>query len=315
MSRAKLIEITRATLARAGYDVSSALNLRSICFDVVARKDESLLIIKILSNVDAFSKDNAEEMRVLAEALSASPILIGERSSSGVLEPGIVYSRFDIPIISNETLVDHAIEEVPPLIFAAPGGMYVKLDSELLREIRETNRISLGSLAQIAGVSRRTIQMYETGMGAMIDAALRIEEFLDIPMIIPLNPFEYTPKSTAEKYEISGDERTDSVVLNRLIDIGFSITPVMKSPFDALSRVKEVIILTGTGEDEERLLQRAAIASEVSSLAEKPSVVIVKHAKDRDSIKTTAVITVDELKRIDESDDLTELVLARSTRR
>lgn len=315
MSRAKLIEITRATLARAGYDVSSALNLRSICFDVVARKDESLLIIKILSNVDAFSKDNAEEMRVLAEALSASPILIGERSSSGVLEPGIVYSRFDIPIISNETLVDHAIEEVPPLIFAAPGGMYVKLDSELLREIRETNKISLGSLAQIAGVSRRTIQMYETGMGAMIDAALRIEEFLDIPMIIPLNPFEYTPKSTAEKYEISGDERTDSVVLNRLIDIGFSITPVMKSPFDALSRVKEVIILTGTGEDEERLLQRAAIASEVSSLAEKPSVVIVKHAKDRDSIKTTAVITVDELKRIDESDDLTELVLARSTRR
>lgn len=315
MSRAKLIETTRATLARAGYDVSSALNLRSICFDIVARKDGSLLIIKILSNVDAFSKDNAEEMRVLAEALSASPILIGERSSSGVLEPGIVYSRFDIPIISNETLVDHAIEEVPPLIFAAPGGMYVKMDSELLREIRETNKISLGSLAQIAGVSRRTIQMYETGMGAMIDAALRIEEFLDIPMIIPLNPFEYTPKSTAEKYEISGDERTDSVVLNRLIDIGFSITPVMKSPFDALSRVKEVIILTGTGEDEERLLQRAAIASEVSSLAEKPSVVIVKHAKDRDSIETTAVITVDELKRIDESDDLTELVLARSTRR
>lgn len=315
MSRAELIETTRATLTRAGYEVSSALNLRSICFDVVARKDDSLLIIKILSNVDAFSKDNAEEMKVLAEALSASPLLIGERSSSGGLEPGIVYSRFNIPIISNETLVDHAIEEVPPLIFAAPGGMYVKLDSNLLKEIRESNQISLGSLAQIAGVSRRTIQMYETGMGAMIDAALRIEEFLNVPMIIPLNPFEYTPDSTAEKYEVSGRERTDSVILNRLIDIGFSITPVMKSPFDALSRVKEVIILTGAGEDEERLLQRAAITSEVSNLAGKPSVVIVKRDKNIDSVKTTAVITFDELKRIDESDDLTELVLARSTRK
>lgn len=157
--------------------------------------------------------------------------------------------------------------------------------------------------------------MYETGMGAMIDAALRIEEFLNIPMIIPLNPFEYTPDSTTEKYEVSGEERTGSVVLNRLIDIGFSITPVMKSPFDALSRVKEVIILTGTGEDEEKLLQRAAITSEVSNLAGKPSVVIVKRAKNRDAIKTTAVITVDELKKIDESDELTELVLSRSTNR
>ena len=315
MSRAELIETTRATLTKAGYEVSSVLGLRSICFDVVARKDDSLLIIKILSNVDALSKDNAEEMKVLAEALSANPLLIGERSSSGALEPGIVYSRFNIPIISNETLIDHAVEEVPPLIFAAPGGMYVKLDSELLKEIRERNHISLGSLAQIAGVSRRTIQMYETGMGAMIDAALRIEEFLNVPMIIPLNPFEYTPESTAEKYEVSGKSRTDSTVLNRLIDIGFSITPVVKSPFDALSRVKEVIILTGAGEDEERLIQRAEITSEISKLAGRPSVVIVKRDKNIDSIKTTAVISVDELNKIDESDELTELVLARSTRK
>ena len=155
MSRAELIETARATLTKAGYEVSSVLNLRSICFDVVARRDDKLLIIKILSNVDAFSKDNAEEMKVLADALSASPMLIGERSSSGALESGIVYSRFDIPIISNETLMDYMIEEVPPLIFTAPGGMYVKLDNELLKQIREGSGISLGSLAQIAGVSDR----------------------------------------------------------------------------------------------------------------------------------------------------------------
>ena len=315
MSRAELIETTRATLTKAGYDVSSVLNLRSICFDVVARRGDKLLIIKILSNVDAFSRDNAEEMKVLAEALTASPVLIGERSSSGALETGIVYSRFNIPIISNETLSDHTIEEVPPLIFAAPGGMYVRLDNSLLKEIRERDSISLGTLAEIAGVSRRTIQMYETGMGAMIDAALRIEEFLNTPMIVPLNPFEYKPEDTADKYEISGSNRTGSIVLNRLLDIGFSITPVMKSPFDALSRVKEVIILTGTGDDEEKLIQRAMITSEVSNLAGRPSVVIVERTRDRDNIKTTAVISIDELHKIDDSIALTDLIMARSTKR
>jgi putative transcriptional regulator len=157
--------------------------------------------------------------------------------------------------------------------------------------------------------------MYEAGMGAMIDAALRIEEFLNTPMILPLDPFEYKPDLTAERFKLTGTERTGSSVLNRLLDIGFSITPVMKSPFDALSRTDEALILTGTGEDEDKLIQRALITSDVSKLAGKPSVVIVKDSNSRYRIKTTAVITVEELGKMDESDELTDLVLSRSTSR
>jgi len=110
MSRDDLINTTRAILAKGGFDISPMMSLRSVCFDVVGRKGDTLLIIKILSNVDAFSRENAEEMKVLAEMLHACPLLIGERSSSGLLEPGIVYSRFNIQIISNETLADHILE-------------------------------------------------------------------------------------------------------------------------------------------------------------------------------------------------------------
>ena len=194
MGRNDLINTTRAILAKAGFDVSSALSLRGICFDVVARLDDRVLIIKVLSNIDAFSKDNAEELKTLADALGATPIVIGERSSSGSLEAGIVYSRFNISIISNDTLADLLLEDAPPFIFAAPGGLYVKLDSDMLRAAREERGISLGTLAETAGVSRRTIQMYESGMGAMIDAALRIEEYLGLPIVEPIDPFEFKSK-------------------------------------------------------------------------------------------------------------------------
>ena len=63
MGRNDLINTTRAILAKAGFDVSSALSLRGICFDVVARLDDRVLIIKVLSNIDAFSKDNADACR------------------------------------------------------------------------------------------------------------------------------------------------------------------------------------------------------------------------------------------------------------
>jgi putative transcriptional regulator len=312
VGREDLINTTRAILARAGYSVSSPLNMRSVCFDIVGRKKESLLIIKVLSNIDAFSRDNADEMKILAEALGASPILIGERSSSGALEPGRVYSRFNISIISNETLADHILEDVPPLIFAAPGGLYVKLDKELLKHLRETRGISLGTLAETAGVSRRTIQMYETGMSAMIDAAIRLEEFLNVPIIEAMNPFDYKNEDKSKEYELSGQKRTDVQIFNVLMDIGCSVTPTARSPFEALTRSEKMIILTGLGNEDERLLHKASIVSDISRISGQHSVIIVERKGSLDNIHSTAIVTKDEIKKMDDQSELKNLVIERS---
>lgn len=313
MHREELINLSRGILVQAGYHVSQPINMRSISFDIVARKDGQLLIIKVLSNVDAFSRDNAEEMKVLAEALSASPILIGERSSSGALEPGIVYSRFNVPIISNETLADHLLEEVPPFIFAAPGGLYVRLDKELLRKTRDSRGISLGTLAEIAGVSRRTIQMYESGMGAMIDAALRLEEFLQAPIIEPMNPFEIPREPLENDHELFGERRTESPIFNILLDLGYRVTPVNRSPFEALTKNStKMIILTGLGNDEARLKQKATAVSDISKISGQHSVIFVEKFRDYEFIESTALVSKEELSKIGDQAELLELVLNRS---
>lgn len=310
-----MINTTRAILARAGFDVSSAISIRSICFDIVGRRDKTLLIIKVLSNVDAFSRENSDEMKIMAEALDASPLLIGETSSSGPLEKGIVYSRFKIPIVSNETLAEHLLEEVPPFIFAAPGGLYVKIDSDILKQLREERGISLGTLAETAGVSRRTIQMYETGMGAMIDAALRLEEFLDTPIVQPLDPFEYKKEDIASKHEIILGGSTGSQRLDRLLNIGFAVTPILRGPFEAISKDSDTILLTGLDSDQSKIIQKALIAAELSNLSDRHSVMIVQKKQSSDNIGTTALITDEELKKIDDKSVLTDIVLSRSTKR
>lgn len=314
MGRNELINTTRAILAKAGYDVSSALTIRGICFDVVARLDDRVLIVKVLSNVDAFSKDNASEIKTLADALGATPLVVGERSSSGDLEPGIVYSRFNISIISNETLADLLLEDSPPFIFAAPGGLYVRLDGTVLKEARESLGMSLGALAEIAGVSRRTIQMYESGMGAMIDAALRIEESLGIPVIEPIDPFEF--KNRERKAEdCDGNALVDAFAVNQLCNLGFSVKPVLRSPFEVVSTAGRALMLTGYGTDDERLAQRALVASDISRIMDKFSIIIVERKHDRDSIDSTAVVSNEELRRIDAPEELTDLVAERGTRR
>ncbi len=314
MDRTELINTTRAILARAGFDVSSALTLRGICFDIVARRDDQILIVKVLSNIDAFSKDNADEMKVLAESLGATPLVTGERSSSGALEPGIVYSRFNISIVSNETLADLLLDEAPPFIFAAPGGLYVRLDSDLLKAVREERGISLGVLAETAGVSRRTIQMYESGMGAMIDAALRMEEYLGLPIIEPIDPFTFKSedrlREKREPAHIDG-----SFALQQLSSLGFSVRPVIKSPFEAISKNDKALMLTSLGTDDEKVMERAIVASEISRIVDKFSILIVEKKHERDSINSTAVVSNEELKKIDEPNELTELVAERGTKK
>lgn len=314
MGRNELINTTRAILAKAGFDVSSALNLRGICFDVVARMDDKVLIVKVLSNIDAFSKENAEEMKILANSLGATPLVTGERSSSGALEPGIVYSRFNISIVSNETLADLLLEEAPPFIFAAPGGLYVRLDSDLLKTVREERGISLGTLAESAGVSRRTIQMYESGMGAMIDAALRIEEFLGLPIIEPIDPFTFRSEERMREEYPEQSLDPDSALM-RLSSLGFSVTQVVKSPFEAVTHDGHTVMLTGLGTDDNRIVQRAIVASELSRIMDRFSVMIVEKKSERDNINSTAVVSTDELQRMDGMDALTDLVASRGTRK
>ncbi|MHB8604502.1 MAG: transcriptional regulator [Thermoplasmatota archaeon] len=193
--RASLLERTREVLARAGYFLSRESKLRPMSFDLVARRDRHLLIVKVLTNVDALSESVASELRTLGEFLEATPLVIGERSSSRPLDTAAVYERHGVPIMAFQTLSDWLVEGVPPLVYAGPGGFYVKLDGGRLRAVRAERGLSLGQVAEAAGVSRRAVAMYEDGMAAMVDVAMRIEQFLDEPLVVPVDPWELSPTS------------------------------------------------------------------------------------------------------------------------
>jgi len=315
-NREQLISNIRDTLAKSGYFVSEPLSLRSVSFDLVARKDKQLLIIKALSNIDSLSSEDSKEIKVLAHALGASPLVIGLHSSSAELEDGILYTRFGIPIVSEGTFREHLLEGVPPFVYAAPGGLYVKIDGEALKSMRAARNISLGALAEAAGVSRKAIQMYEGGMGAMMDIAERMEDFLNEALVQPLDPFAVTAE-VAEA--LKGFEECDGAnrdIFEMLKEIGYSVVPTKKCPFDALASEEEFLLLTAVGEDPKTSERKAVAVGNISRVTEKKSVVFIqRRAGSREEIAGTPIVTKDELRRTDDSDDLMELILKRERRR
>jgi putative transcriptional regulator len=318
MQRAQMTKRVRDMLARCGFFVSEEYGLRGVSFDVICRRDNLLLVVKVLSNIDGFSRANSAEMKTLARLLKGSPVVLGERCGAGELEEGIIYLRHDVPILTFGTMKEYIEEGVPPFIFAAPGGLYARIDPEAIRKARQERGLSLGALADIAGVSRKAIQMYELGtMSATLPVVDRLEKYLGEPIVTALNPFGPGERAgeagPARPGDADGPDGFREGVFQKLEGLGYTVVPTRKSPFDAISEsnVRATIILTGVGAANKACLQKARVMANISRITEREGVLFLDRRISRENIGGTPVISRDELKRISDEDKIVRLIQER----
>jgi putative transcriptional regulator len=317
MDRTELLADIREFLGSAGFSVSDPYTIRLPGFDLVARRDETLLIIKVLSNIDGLSEAVGDELRALAYLLKATPLLIGEKNGVNNLEDDVVYFRFGIQTVTASTLKNHVLEEVPVRAYAAPGGLYVNLDQEKIRRLRQEKNISLGSFAHHVRVSRRTVRMYEDGMSARIDIADRIEDMFEQTVTTPidlLKPLmlqtEHLPSYKKEQEHMKELQRE---VFSLLQNVGYKIIPMDRCPFEALSKEKEKILLTCVQEYNKKLVEKAHVMSSISKIIEKHAVVFTDKDVSKKNVEGTPIIVKSELKKIRDPEDVIRLILERIT--
>jgi len=317
MDRTELLTYIRGFLGDAGFSVSDPCTLRLSGFDLVARRGDTLLIIKVLANIDGLSEDVAHELRALAYLLKATPLLIGEKNGINKLEDDVVYFRCGIQTVTAATLQKHLLEEIPVRAYAAPGGLYVNLDQEKIRRLRQEKNISLGSFAHHVRVSRRTVRMYEDGMSARVDIADRIEEMFEqtvttsIDLLKPL--LMETKQLPSYKKDQGHTEGLQKEVFSLLQNIGYSVIPMDRCPFEALSKEKEQILLTCVQEYNKKLMEKAQFISSISKITKKHAVVFTDKDLSKKNLGGTPIIGKRELKKIHDPEDVFMLILERIT--
>ena len=215
-------------------------------------------------------------------------------------------------MLNSKTLGDFFLEGVPPLIFSAPGGFYVNIDGNALRDAREDKGVSLGTLAEVAGVSRKSIQMYENGMSTVIDVALRLEEYLKIPLIKSLDPFSFLKEVEDIKIEFNKSEPSEGDIFSQLRALGYDVVPTVHCPFDALTQDKKVIIITGISNYDKKTAEKARIMSNLSKITEQYSVIFLEKEVSKENLEGTPIIQKAELEQMDDSDEIINLISERS---
>ena len=315
MSRSALVGNVTTMLEDAGFAVSDRCAIRPKSFDIAVRRGKDVVLLKVLANIDAFDGRTGAEMRRLGEYLEATPMVIGLRTRNEDLKPGVVYFRHGVPVLSPDTAMDLFIEEVPPLIYAAPGGLYVNIDGDLLSDVRSDREWSLGKLASELGVSRRTVSKYEDGMNASVDVAAELEEIFDRPLASPVSVLDGAEevRDDVEDPEEAEADPDDAHLITVLTRVGFNVHPTMRAPFKAVSEDEESDqkMLTGHSEFNRTAEKRARIMSSVGHVTRTRSVYVVERAR-QDSVEGTALIEREEMEDIDDAEELENLIRDRA---
>jgi putative transcriptional regulator len=342
-ARDRSVSSIQAVLEKAGFYVTDTHSVRPTSFDLMARRDSTLVILKILKNIDALDAPEADRLRELSKLFGAQVLVVGQSSGATDLETGVVYYRYGVPIITESSLEEYLLEGVPPFLFSSPGGIFVRVDGGRLRELREAHNLSLGALASVAGVSRRTIQLYEGGAGAEVDVIERLERFLKEPIAEAIDLFsalegavprkvvpeaapgskpseeapreETAPAKVARHLARTGDPLRDGV-FRQLDGMGWEVHVTIRCPFDAFTRGtpggEQEFLLTGVG-TLRSAQHRAEVLVGLARVAEGHAVFVVGEAGKHTTIDGVPVVTTQELRRTRARDEFFELIEERES--
>ena len=261
------------------------------CFDIAAQKNV-LLLLKTLMNVDSFQEEQAKNLKIISNNLDAHPMIIGMHTRREKLRPGIVYERYDMPTVSLKTFEDLICNSIYPRIYRDRGGLYVEIDSDVLKDARRRKGLTQRELAEAVGINKKAIYEHEKKKLRMLLAiAERLEQILDKKIIKPTEVFK--------KYEEHGqpNDRMEKVIGKNLEKIGFRTDFVKQSPFDVFAKEKSLVI-SDIEMNRKKMIKHAADLKDFINVVKRPAVFITQYSKEEE-IQGIPVIKKKDLEDID----------------
>lgn len=218
-------------LLRKGFTLK---NLTRTCFDILARRDEQILLIKVLEDANSVSREFTQEMAAVASYIGASPLILAEKAS-GRLEDNIVYSRFDIYTLNFSTFAN-CIHKKFPFIRRSKAGLTASVSGRRLKEKREELGFSLNALSKKVGVTSRMMIKYENENSEItINKAMKLYDILGDDVFNEVNVFGHCTQPQS---------RFETEISKKYIELGFDATETRKTPFDIIAKKDNEIILT-----------------------------------------------------------------------
>ncbi len=294
-----------ALLKEHGFAVESFAHSNT-CFDLVAKRPDLTLVLKVFNNIDALREEHAAELRKISSLFNATVLVVGEKSKAFSLSKGVLYERLGLTALSLLSLAE-LLEEKFPSVRYFKGKSIVELDSKKLKEKRKELGLTLQELADRIDSTVESVHRYEKGATASLSTAEKLEDTLDAQLVQKINLFEQPVEREKALFEESFEDKA----LGKVHDLGVKVAVFKHSPFKAFARPKDSLIIGKAGAKQE-FERRAVELSKTRKAFEGKPVIISKELR-YSQVAHIPVIGEQELDSLSKFKDLMELIRERES--
>ena len=286
-----------ASLEKAGYET---MNIGG-SFDVVAKREDHTLLIKVLMNIDALKEDQAMSLRAIAYFMGSQPVVISIKNNRDTLENDTVYSRFEVPVMSPKLFESMITQGEINVIHSAKGRHTTEIDTNVLREKRKELGYTLEGIADKAGITKKAAYEIESNrVNPTKETVDKLEKILSTKIQRP-----YEIKNAPITYLKPKDDSQENIS-RELKRIGIDNSSVYSSPFENVGKDKFPII-TSVSSNVDKIKKRAITLRKLSGFFKSKTVIVSKKSPKK-SIHGVAVITESELPDIESPKKLKKLI-------
>jgi putative transcriptional regulator len=258
-----LLENVSIFLLKKGFTIK---NLSRACFDILARNNERILLIKILEDANSIGRGYSDEMNRIASYIGATPLIVSEKAGHE-LDDNVVYTRFGLFTLTFKTFAN-CINNKLPFVKRTQAGLTASLDGKKLRHAREELGYSLNSLSKKIGVTTKMVIKYENENSEVtLNRAMKIYDIFGESVFNKIDLF--TKNERVEEDGLSELSR-------KYLELGFHAADTNKVPFDIIAKKENELILTEVGDKID------PNAASLSRLLDADNLVIFKKKKPKD---------------------------------
>lgn len=280
-----LLDKVNIFLLKRGFTIK---NLTRTCFDILARKNGQILLIKVLEDANSITREYTQEMISVASYIEASPLILAEKAGSA-LEDNIVYTRFDIYTLNFGTFIN-CLNNKFPFIKRSHAGLTASVVGEKLKKRREELGYSLNSLSKKIGVTSRMMMKYENENSEItINRAKKLYDIFGHQVFNEVDVF-------SQQNPVVG--KSETPVSKKYVELGFDAAETKKTPFDIIAKKGNEIILTEVSDKVNPQMQS------LSKLLEADNLVIFNKKKP----KNIPSVTKKEFMDFDEANELVKFL-------
>jgi len=285
-------------------DKEFQLFLTSGCFDVAARK-EFVMLIKALTNVDGFVQEQAQSLRAISYFVSAYPFVVSEKTNRGSLRDEVIYSRFQVPVVTPQMFECIVEEEIIPEVKAIKGKHTVTINTSYLRKKREELNLSLEKLSKRIGISKKALYEIENQrVNPTLETVRRLENLLGIDLKVPYK------MERIERTYIKPKNEFQEKVSSEFSRLGIDNSAVTSASFEIIGKEKASLI-TGLSTNTVKIKKAVSQVKGLSSIFSSQRMFVAKRSHEQ-AIDGVPIVLESELPELESSRDLSKLIKEKS---